>query len=414
MRAPALGFLQRSSVTVDRGTVEQAELEHRLQRYVEAEQRISANLIELEEHPTYRLLAAGEMGGLTGRRMNGPMALAPELWAWLATLHDVLDRVRSMADDAGSRWSADERRALHSVLVGPSVELRSSGGAIEGRDILTPGEIEQQLTIDQLIDKMRQAYEPIRDGVAAVDEVWRDMFPRMDSADRSLTEAAEIVERLGLRVPAVARAGQRLDAVRSTVADDPLSLAERVGPELDRLVDEAVEEVARHERSHQRLDVDLAAVAKLVAELRRLRARAAAAYSEAHAKVRPEDGLVRVPSPAIIDGPEGLASRAGRFHEPGLNWQLVRTELDEWMQMATRLRDQLQRAVDQNRAPLVRRDELRGRFKAYKVKLDATLRAQEPDLVELVDRLEHELYTRPTDLQVVDADLERLAEALSA
>ncbi len=394
--------------------MEQAELERRLQRFVEAEQRISANLVELEEHPTYRLLAAGEMGGLTGRRMNGPMSESANVWAWLSLLHEALDGCRQAARDAGSRWSAEERRAMHSLLVGPSVELRTSGGAIEGRDLLTPDEIEQQLTIDQLIEKMRSAYEPIRDGVAAVDAVWRDMFPRMDAADRSLAEASEVVNRLGLRVPAVARARQRLDAVRSTVADDPLSLSERVGPELDRLVDEAVEEVARHERSHQRLDVDLSSVALLVAELRRLRARAAAAYSEAHAKVRPEDGLVRVPSPAIIDGPNGLASRAGRFHEPDLNWQVVRAELDDWMQTATRLRDQLRRAVEQNRAPLTQRDELRGRLKAYKVKLDATLRSDEPELSDLVDRLENELYTRPTDLAVAAADLERLADALSA
>jgi hypothetical protein len=393
--------------------VDQAELDRRLQRFTGAERRIAANLVELEEHPTYRLLAAGDMGGLTGRRMNGPMEAAPALWSWLGVLHEVLGRCRDLQQAARGRFAGEERARLEQMLTGASVTLTTTSGSLGERDLLTPDVVEHQITIEQLIDRMRNAYEPIRDGVAAVDEVWRDMLPRMDAAETSIDEAAATVTRLGLRVPAVDRARQRLDAVRSTVADDPLSLAERVGPELDRLVAEAVHEVGRHEQSHSNLDVDLATVASLVAELRLLRARAAAAYSEAHAKVRPESELVRVPSPAIIDGPNGLAERAGYFHDPDLDWQAVRTQLDDWMQMAVRLRDQLIRAGERNRAPLELRDELRGRFKAYKVKLEATQRTDEPEIQELVDELQNELYTRPTDVTVVESQMERLALVLA-
>ena len=47
--------------------VDTAEIDHRLRQYREVERQWANNLYDLDEHPTYRLVAAGEMSGDTGR-----------------------------------------------------------------------------------------------------------------------------------------------------------------------------------------------------------------------------------------------------------------------------------------------------------------------------------------------------------
>ena len=117
--------------------------------------------------------------------------------------------------------------------------------------------------------------------MARVDAVWRDLMPRIDAATSSLTRAEALCNRLEMRLPEVRLARQRLDAVRSSVSDDPLSLSKNVGPDLDALVSDAARAAGNIERAHGSLDTDLAATDVQLTQLRVLRARAAAAFSEA-------------------------------------------------------------------------------------------------------------------------------------
>ncbi len=363
-----------------------SEIEQRRSYYRDVVRQWADNLYELDEHATYRLLAAGEMSGTTGEQTNQVMAESPQLWLWLGQLRDTLQLVDELVADQRMFRNNTEAVAQH---------LRQC---------------------DDLVEDFRRAYEPVRDVVARVDAVWRDLMPRIDAATTTLARASAVSERVGVPVPEVSLAMQRLEAVRASVADDPLSLSSKVGPDLDALVSAAAKASGALDRAHSSLGSDLEGTDAILAELRVLRARAAAAYSEAEAKVIPVTSLIRPPGTAVLDGPNGLAHRAaqivGDAERGATDWRDARSALDRWHHRAQRLRVQLQKALAVNAEPIAQRNELRGRLRAYRVKASMT-----PGLADAVSALgqqaHDELYTSPTDLDRANRLINEFAATLS-
>jgi hypothetical protein len=401
--------------------VETAEIDHRRSYYRGVLSQWAENLYELDEHPTYRLLAAGDMSGATGDQTNATMAGAPQLWAWLGEFRSHLDVVDALVEDRGVFRNNDADAAL--LLGGASISVsRSSIPSTAPQNVLhqlgiDPADPDRVVTTcDGLISLFRSVYEPVRDVVARVDDVWRDLLPRIDAATVSLERAKTISARLDVRVPEVALATQRLEAVRASVADDPLSLSGNVGPDLDALVEAAADAAGRLDRAHGSLDDDLAVTDALLAQLRVLRARAAAAYSEAVAKVLPAGELVRIPSTSVIDGTNGLAHRAAQIvggTETGTrDWQRDRTDVDRWHHAAGRLRSQLERGLRVNRAPIEQRNELRGLLRAYRVKASMS-RGLPAEIADIGQRAHDELYTSPSNIAEAKALIDELAAELA-
>lgn len=398
--------------------VHTADIDHRLSHYRDVERQWGDSLYDLDEHPTYRLLAAGEMSGKTGAEANATMAAAPQLWGWLGLLRDHLDQIDRLHNDRGM-FGAKTNEEIGLLLTQPSIAVqRAAIPSIVPTDVMgsfvpAPGTSDTVMaSVDVLISVFRRVYEPLRDVVARVDAVWRDLMPRIDAATSSLGRAEALSERLGLNLPEVRLARQRLDAVRSSVADDPLSLSVNVGPDLDELVAKAVHAAGSIEQAHGNLDTDLASTDVLIANLRVVRARAAAAYSEAEAKVVPVAPLIRVPSPAVIDGPGGLAHRAAQIIGAGSDWQEQRGELDRWSYAARRLLEQLERALEVNTAPIGERDELRGLLRAYRAK--ASMSPGLPaEVIELGQDAHDELYTRPSDIGRAKRLIDEFASGLT-
>ncbi len=387
--------------------MDDAQIAHKLVQLRAAESRIAEDLLQLDEHPTYTLLVAGDMAGTTGRRVNAIMADAPLLWTWLGSLRTHLDRADALRnEDRG--WFSGPRTDVGELLVGRTLELNRA--TVPAR--LTPPGVSVdadgtlRVTPDECIGLIRQIREPVRRAVADVDAVWSDLIPRLEAAETSLRHAEAVAERLAMDVPELVPARQRLEAVRASVVEDPLGLASSVGRDLDSLVARAAAKVGSVERAHDSLSSDVARAEGLVTELRALRARAAASWSEANAKVRPACRLVRVPSAAAIDGPNGLAHRLAAIVDENRDWRDARAELDRWLTSAGRLRAQLERSVASNRAPLERRDELRGLWRAYAAKLATIPEPRRQALQELGDQIHHELHRTPTDLARVESLLE--------
>ena len=114
----------------------------------------------------------------------------------------------------------------------------------------------------------------------------------------------------------------------------------------------------------------------------------------------------------MIDGAGGLAHRAAQILGDDSDWQRTRTELDRWNHSAGRLREQLERALEVNTAPIAERDELRGLLRAYRAK--ATMVPGLADaVVELGQAAHDELYTRPTDIVRAKRLIDEFASALN-
>lgn len=392
----------------------------RLAHYRGVVEQWSSSLFELDEHATYRLLAAGDMYGVTGDRANRVVASSPVLWSWLGLLRARVELIDDLVE--ASTVFTNNATEIDLMLTGRNITVSRLG---LNNDVLTSVRSyvdtegtanDVETNCDGLIELFRAVYNPVRAVVADVDAVWRDLIPRVEAATTTLDRANALCARLSTTVPEVRLATQRLEAVRASVSDDPLSLSENVGRDLDALVAAAARAAGALERSHGSLSEDLANADQVIAELRVLRARAAAAYSEAQAKVIPEDRLVRVPSTAVIDGQNGLAHKSRQFDafaDSSTDWRQARALVDAWTASASRLREQLERALSVNAAPLVQRSDMRALLRAYRVKAEM-LTGLPDDVADIGQQAYDELYTAPTDLVKARKLVDRFAAELTA
>lgn len=389
--------------------VKTSEVQARRKHYQQVIDQWSTNLLELDEHATYRLLAAGDMSGVTGDRANEPIASAPLLWTWLRMLRHQMKKVDDLIEQ-DSRFSP-KGVEITELLTESNIMIEiadAKSGNIAGGLL--------EVSCDGLIAHFNKLYSTVRKVVADVDAVWRDLMPRIEAATFTIERAKATSQRLAVDLPAIRLANQRLEAVRVTVLDDPLSLSNKVGPDLDRLVASAANAASSIERAHGSLDKDLSNTGEVLADLRVLRARAAAAYSEAKAKIAPTTRLLAVPGTSIIDGPGGLAHRARQFEafaETQTDWREARNVVDDWNSAAARLRQQLDKALTINSEPIERRTDLRGLLSAYRVK--ATMISDLPgEVTALGQQAQDELFTSPTDLERARELVEQFAAALTS
>lgn len=387
------------------------QIDELLARYSAAEGRIAANLLELDSHPTYKILAGGGMSGQTKAQIGPLMASAGQLWEWLARLQTVLRDATEIRNDG--RMNAERRAQLTSMLTGQQILLNVDEKGLDERGLLDEKRTELKVTIEHLLARMRETYEPVRDGIAAVDRVWTEVVPRTDAADTTVKRLKVDADRLGIVEPTISVLERRLGEVRTALADDPLSLDGSFAADLDGLVADAARETAKLVRGHDELDGDVAAAETHLAEVRVLRTRAATAHTQSSTKIENPEGLIRAPDAAIIDGPNGLASRLDELRsKPGLEWQQKRQLLDSLMAKVVGLREQLANAYRANSAPLTRRDEYRGLLTAYSAKAAATGRAEDAALGDLHDAAYNELYTSPTNLDEANSLVSSYGEAL--
>lgn len=391
--------------------VETAEVDELIERYRSAESRIAANLVELDDHPTYALITSGVLTGASRARAEPLAAAASGMWTLLDALRRTLDDAEAARGD--NRVRPGERLAAAEILTGPSVLVEVTDTPLAQRDLLAPGSMERRITIDALLDELRAAYEPLRDLVADIDAVWRAVLPRLDAAQTTLADLDTQLEVLGLPEPSVQRARARLDELRRTVMDDPLGVPGDAAAELDDAVLDAVRRVGDLRAGHDSLQSDLARTEALVAAARSSRSAAAAGRAETLAKIADPTGLVVVPAEAAIDR---LAEEAAqlRTDAAGAQWHHVRVRLDPWLARAERLVEQLRSAEERNSSALERRQQLRGLLSAYKAKAAAIGRIELAAFTELADAAHAALYTAPTDLDRAAGIVARLGAMLGA
>lgn len=396
-----------------------SEFAQQVARLTKIEQSLAAELLQLDGEPTFTLLSASPLSGRTGERVNHLIAAAPGLWLLLGALDGHIDRLETL--EPGGAWRNGDDAEIRHLLEGQSLVVPVASMDEETVSVLAQfgqrDDLSIVVTADAVIAAFRSLFERVRAAVDEVDHVWADLMPLIDASTRSLTHGDAVSARLGVNVAQLKIARQRLEAVRSMVSDDPLAMTTSVGDSLERIVDEAMDEVESLERAHDSLGDKLGAMQRVLADLRVVRARAAAAYSEAAAKVVGAD-LTRIPGPGVIDGAKGLAHRAAQLQDvagrPETEWQSIRVEVERWHTSATLLAAQLERGLATNRGPLATRDELRGRFTAYKIKATglARLSGTNEAIEDLISDLHEELYRNPTDLAKAQTLLQQLSTTM--
>ena len=382
---------------IEFNAVETRDIDMRLQRYTAAEHRIGANLQELEQHSVYQLLMTDALTGATAKALRVVNDADPSLWELFTLLGTSLDSARQLRG-TGSRVSTNHRLTLAERLSAPSILIRSHQIPLGERGLTGAPIREEYISIEALIDRMSSLYEPVRNVVTHAEKVLREILPRLNSAEATVTRLHKDALVLGLSTVEIDRIDETIARIRELSLTDPLSIPANARQSFDDAIHAASATVSEARASHDALAADITGASELLDTCRDLIEQANQHRTETFQKISQPVGLRQPPSLAAIDGERGLAMKLDPILASNRSWQSTRRELDSWSVGATRLRDQLARVVASNRAPLEKRNELRGRLGAFRAKMAATGFSEDLVLRDISAEAHNELFTSPTDL----------------
>ncbi|QFG27144.1 hypothetical protein F7P10_18600 [Actinomadura sp. WMMB 499] len=390
-------------------------IDHAL-RGLEAERdRISASLVDLEQHAGMRLLKGARLSGETYRRWAAAQARLDLLWRMFEAYRGVLADAAGLRDRS-SRPDVAVLAELTGMLSGSSVPLPDGEVPLAERTLLGPRE--RSVPLDEAVAVMSEAFEFVAREVAAADAAWSALLLPLEEAEARWRDASRLAHALdGTRHPELDRLGRELTALGRVVRTDPLSLV-RDGradtARLDRLcgtLRALADELAGVTRLRDGYEAVAAQLAASVEEVARVEGEAARAYETVLVKI----GSSTLPEPAR-DLAAGLRDRMAaleRLREAG-RWVELAGQV---AQLERAAEDALERARSDLRLSaglLERRAELRGRLDAYRAKAARLGLAEDERLCALYEEARDVLWTAPCDLRRATALLAEYQRAVRA
>jgi hypothetical protein len=348
---------------------------------------IESDLVNLQRSLTYQLLFDGErVSGVTLARLEPVARAVDELWLGFGVLQDVLAEAASVVGNGASATDIEQLRTAEWQLFEASLDL-------DGR----------QLTPDALLDELVTALSATAQIVEEVDDVWRHTVP-------GLARCAEEVEPLLRQARAIAAAVPaehlRLELaqvswLRGQAPRDPIGVAEAFHRDVLPRFELARSQLRDGLRQQREVAAELERGQSRLAELRDLHARVVEEAGSVWSKIVHPRGLMSPPDPAYLtERPMGLEPWLARLqalcragsHRPA--WR----GLQSWLSAADEALAREQEVLAANRAPLQRRQELRGLLSSLKAKAEALGLGLDPDLAGIEGRARAILYMAQTDL----------------
>ena len=331
--------------------------------------------------------------GRSGELARGVTSELDRIWVHYSMAADVVERLGTAVAE-GRTAEAQRLLDTDAVEVCPGTSMSVAGllDALERRlnDVVAGR--------DRLVAGARQAVTAVDDATKLLDH---------------LTGRADAI-RVG-NEPKLVAARAALEAARAAVADDPLGVSP--GRDLPGLVADAGRRIddleCAWERLPGRLDQARADLATLIA----LMAEGAHALADVQAKVSRPTGLLQPLASSVVEG-ESLAlgpwlERIER-HAEHEDWRSAVVGLDGWQRVAEAHLVNARRVLTANRAPLVRRNDLRGLLRAFGAKAARDGRAEDPVLMPLHQAACDALYVAPCDLDVAAERVQAFVDAVNA
>ncbi|SEG89818.1 hypothetical protein SAMN04489712_12476 [Thermomonospora echinospora] len=390
-------------------------VDHALKTLREDRDRISANLLDLENHHGYRLLKGARLAGPTRRRWDDVTARLTLLWRLFDAYQRILDEAGQVRDRQ-TRPGEATLRELTALLSGPSVELPLDEVPLERRTLLGP--TSERLTLAEAVGRMTAAYDEAIGLISAVDAAWETLLGPLDAAEEEWREAARLARSLAAgRDAELDRIGRELAAAGQLVRTDPLALVrdgradtarlDAVRADLAKVRDVLVEAV----RVREEYDRRVGGIESALTRLGEVLAQARDAYRTVQVKIAsPGVDEPADPTPVLRERLAALAGLrdAGRWPELAGRVAALEGAVAAALEQAERSRRLIGGLLE-------RRDELRGRLDAYRVKAARLGFAEHDELTRLQEQARELLWTAPCDLQrstVVLAQYQRVLRSL--
>lgn len=379
--------------------------------------RISDSLGELTDNSGYKLLETATLRGTTARRWQTASDRLAALWDNYTAYQDVVNRAREIRGRR-AKPRPEDLAAITELLQGRSITLSVKAVPLAERSITGPSTVADVVTLDGAVRRMNTDFQAAADVVTEVEAAWNSLFEQIDPVQQRLKDLIVAVRAVGDRTlgTTTARVGDEYTALRQEVFADPLGLrapgsgfAARlaaVAAEIDTLagtVGTAVELRADFDRSTTRL-------LRLVEQIDEAEAGQRAALREVREKIL----VAGLPEPTSI-GPAlrarlaALADLRDREQWTRLSEEAtaLAAALEAGLATAERTREAVAGLLD-------RREELRARLAAYRVRAARVGAAEDQSLEVYYQAAYGLLWTRPCDLAAATKALAAYQKAVSA
>lgn len=382
------------------------EIDRTLKRLRGACEAIGSNLLEIELDSNRQLLDATALEGETATRWAEASATLAQLWQWHALLEGLLGRAGELRGSR-PRLSGGKVQQLSDLLSGASIELAGEHIPLGERQLL--GGSELRCTADELLQRAETAFDQAKIVLAAVGDAWGSQLERLGALHTAVEECTVLARELGEGVPQqLDRARARLRKLSEALAKDPLSVQAEDVSAIERSVDGVREDLQGLDRVRSEFDELLADARRLLGDLRRV----ATQGREAHAQARVKVTALELPVPLSADDAlERQLQDVEKIAGHGA-WREARAVLEQWTRRARRLLERAELIVRENRAPIERRNELRGLLDACQAKALALGLIEDLELSGMFDEARKSLYTAPTDLVQASELVDRYRQAL--
>jgi hypothetical protein len=362
---------------------------------------VELNLVDLENDPTYALVKAAAFRGTTAQRVDDALRGLAEIWQQASIYRKAVTAARAQRDELGM-FPANRLPALDYALRGRSILLTANEVPVLQRSLTGRARNQREISFEDLLAQMTATFATGRDAVAAVEAAWSGLLPRWsklrERAHRTFVQARG----LGLeRDASIVHVRSLLGTVGDHFNADPLGASQQVDT-LEQALVPLERRVAALSTQRANVQVRLGAADDNLSTLRSTIAEGAHARQKTLDLISCDPTTLRYPIDAsgLDHPPNGLAAWLRRLvelsHEG--DWDDCAAGLDHWEKMLATWERASADVLAINRAPLARRDELRGLLEAASAKASHVGFAEEPVLSMLAHDARAVLYQAPCDI----------------
>ena len=377
---------------------------------------IADNLLELQRDPTYQVLTGSGgttplvLTGETARQVLPALKPVESIFHQFSLLQAAIDRAIQLRKDLPQMFGRDQAlREIEALLLGESIQLPADALPLKDRTLLSGAPGTLKIRPEQLLAIMAKAYSEACNAVLAVSSTWDELAHQVDPAETELRRLLAESENAGPRPQALTRAEKSLGLIKESVQSDPLTARNELRTQLLP----ALVEAAREQHARLRLKQQITAAHRALERLPQLERDLEAAAALNREKISGAPPTIQL---AQVPPSESLAAWLGRLEgrHGDERPETIARGLDNWQQALNKAVEANVKAIQQERAPLERRGELRGRLDALKAKARKYGVAEDGTTASLAGHAEVLLYARPTDLAQAAAAVEAYERRLAA
>jgi len=338
---------------------------------------------------------------VTAQRWQRCAGRIAALWDNYTAYQDVLNRA---AEIRGRRAKPrpEDLAAIANLLRGKSITLSAKAVALSERTLLGPSVVSETATLAEALTLMNSDFQLAADFVTAADSAWNRLFQQADPVQERLKQVIAAIREIGDRTLATALSGvgDEYTKLRREVFADPIGVAAPGSHFSRRLarIREDLETVAATATGAADLRADFQRRSEQLLRLVDRIAEVEDAQRAAEAQVREKIQVAALPPrTAQAAALRARVAALADLRDRGL-WRRLAEEaaaLEQALDAAMTAANRTHRAVA---GLLERREELRGRLAAYRVRAARSGAAEDPRLEAYYQAARDPLWSQPCDL----------------